>query len=121
MSRGIASAVTVLADSASLADAAATAVANASYVHDDLVVQLPAEHIDPNTDLRGIPVTVGVGDLPASVRNTAIEQARTRAEQLSKEKVITGAIVVVDDLFVISAGLKPFAQEAATQLAQPEI
>ena len=51
--RGIASAVTVLAASASVADAAATAIANACFVKDKNIRQAPAEQIDPNTDLSG--------------------------------------------------------------------
>ena len=55
--RGIASAVTVLAANASVADAAATAIGNACLVEDGGIVQLPAENLDPNTDLAGLLVT----------------------------------------------------------------
>ncbi len=63
LTRGIASAVTVLAANASVADAAATAIANACFVEDDRIIQVPAEKIDPNTDLTGIRVTTEVGPL----------------------------------------------------------
>ena len=55
LTRGVLEAATVVAADASLADAAATAVANASYVEDSAVVQAPAEAIDPRTDIAGLP------------------------------------------------------------------
>lgn len=97
LTRGVASAVTILARKASLADAAATAVANASFVRDENVLQEPAEAIDPNTDIPGIPVTVSVGPLSESKKKMAISGALAKARSLAKRGVILGCIVAVHD------------------------
>ena len=58
--RGIASAVTALADRASTADAAATAIANATYIESPIINRAPASSIDPNSDLGDLLVTTAV-------------------------------------------------------------
>ena len=72
LTRGIATAATVIAETASVADAAATAVANASFVEHPGVIRRPAETVDPQTDIPGIPVTVQVGDLDQKTRAVAV-------------------------------------------------
>ena len=108
LTRGIASAVTVLAANASVADAAATAIGNACFVEDDGIVQLPADSLDPNTDLAGLPVTAKVGELPSDKIFQAIESARQKAERLSQRKIIRGAFIALQNVFAISDGLKPY-------------
>ena len=93
--RGVASAATVVACRAALADAAATAIANASLVADPAVVQRPAEEIDPDTDIAGIPVTVKVGPLSDLKKSMALSQAIEKANELLRRRVIIGAYVVV--------------------------
>ena len=93
---GIASAATVIAKTASLADAAATAVANASFVDYPGVVRQPAETIDPQTDIPGIPVTVQVQDLDPETRMEAISRSLALAEKLAKQGTILGGMVAVD-------------------------
>ncbi|MBW1768491.1 MAG: hypothetical protein JRJ65_15775, partial [Deltaproteobacteria bacterium] len=88
-------AVTVIARSSSLADAAATAVANASFVQDDHVIQCPAEEIDPNTDIAGIPVTTKVLPLSKEKKSIALSGAIKRAEELLQNNIILGAFVAV--------------------------
>lgn len=95
LTRGVASAATVIARSASLADAAATAIANASFVKNDHVVQRPAEEIDPNTDIWGLPVTVKAGPLSEEKKSIALSMAIKRATELSRHDVILGAFVAV--------------------------
>ncbi len=95
LTRGVASAVTVIAGRCSLADAAATAVANASFVEDPHVVQRPAEELDPNTDILGLPVTVKVGPLSEEKRRIAISRAMERVEGLVQKGIIFGALVAV--------------------------
>ncbi len=95
LTRGVASAVTVIARSSSLADAAATAVANASFVQDDHVIQCPAEEIDPNTDIPGIPVTTKVLSLSKEKKSIALSGAIKRAEELLQNNIILGAFVAV--------------------------
>jgi ApbE superfamily uncharacterized protein (UPF0280 family) len=95
LTRGVASAATVIASSASIADAAATAIANASYVEDDHVIQRPAKEIDPNTDIPEFPVTVKVGPLSEEKKTMAISMALERAADLIRKEVILGAFVDV--------------------------
>ena len=93
--RGVASAATVFASRASLADAAATAVANATYIVNPAVRRCRADSIDPNTDLRGVEITSEVGELTLDEIDTAVKQGIERAEQLVKRSVIAGACVAV--------------------------
>lgn len=108
LTRGIASAVTVVAANASVADAAATAIGNACFVKDDGVIQLPAESIDPNTDLAGLSVTAEVGILSTEKVLQAIESARRKAALLAHRKTILGAFIALQNVFAITDGLKPF-------------
>lgn len=95
LTRGVASAATVISESASIADAAATAIANASFVEDEQVIQRAAEEIDPETDIAGCPVTVKVGPLSEKTKAMAVSKAIKRAEQLIKKDIIFGAYVAV--------------------------
>ena len=93
LTRGVLEAATVVAGDASLADAAATAVANASYIADSAVVRKPAEAIDPHTDIAGLDVTVRVDPLAEKSKELAIDQALRRAEDLIENRIILGAFV----------------------------
>jgi ApbE superfamily uncharacterized protein (UPF0280 family) len=106
--RGIASSVTAVADNASIADAAATAIANACFVKDNNIIQMPAELLDPNTDLRGIQVTVKVGALSREHKSLAVNQALKKAEHLSKQCIITGAFIALEDIFAATKGMEEF-------------
>ncbi len=106
--RGIASAVSVLATSASIADAAATAIANACYVTDDNIMRIEAEKIDPHTDLIGMRITNKVGPLsPTSIRK-AIDPAMQKAELLTKKKIIRGAFIALGGIYTVTEGMKPY-------------
>ena len=106
LTKGIASAVTVVAENASLADAAATAVANASFVEDEQVFRRPAVEVDPYTDIPCIPVTIKVGPLSESKKRLAMEQALRRAQELISKKVILGAFVAVQGKAVMTDFMK---------------
>jgi ApbE superfamily uncharacterized protein (UPF0280 family) len=95
LTRGVASAATVIARSASVADAASTAIANASFVKDEGVIQQQAEDIDPETDLAGFPVTVKVASLNKEKRARAVSNAMEKAESLIDRDIIFGAFVAV--------------------------
>jgi ApbE superfamily uncharacterized protein (UPF0280 family) len=95
LTRGVASASTVIAETASMADAAATAIANASFVEDEHVIQRLAEEIDPETDIAGLPVTVKVGPVSEEIKAMAVSKAIERAEQLIEKDIILGAYVAV--------------------------
>lgn len=106
LTRGVASAATVVAETASLADAAATAVANASFVEDHQVIRRPAEKMDPYTDIPGLPVTVKAGPLSETKRSLALGQAIHRAEALISRNVILGAFVAVQGKEAMTDGMK---------------
>ncbi len=110
--RGIASAVTVLADHASVADAAATAVANSCFVEDKGILQIPAEKIDPNSDLAGILITTCAGPLSEEKKRRAIERAREKAESLVQNNAVIGAFIALENQFAVTASLKPYISEA---------
>ena len=103
--RGIASAVTVIAENASIADAAATSIANACIVTDENIHQRPAEQIDPNTDLADKMVTVSIGKLTLAKRKAAQTKALQRAEELVNSGVIVGALICQDILFSMTSSL----------------
>lgn len=95
LTRGIASAATVVARTASLADAAATAVANASFLEDSQVLRRSAEDLDPYTDIPGLDITVKVGPLSEEKKGLAVSRAFQKAEDLVRRQVIFGAFVAV--------------------------
>jgi ApbE superfamily uncharacterized protein (UPF0280 family) len=73
-SLGIADAVTVLADTAAMADAAATIIANAVDLPGHAAIERrPARDLAPDNDLGDIPVTVAVGALTAAEKAQALE------------------------------------------------
>lgn len=95
LTRGIASAATVVAESASLADAAATSVANASFAADAQVTRRHAEEIDPDTDIPGLLVTTQVGALTEKAKTAALRSAMKRASALVQRGVISGVFLAV--------------------------
>jgi len=104
--RGIASAVTVIAENASIADAAATSIANACVVEDLSIVQLPAEQLDPATDLNGVNVTVNVGALSSGKKNQAVKMALAKADALCRQEIIVGALIALEDTFVMTHSVR---------------
>lgn len=94
-SLGIADAVTILARSAAEADAAATIVANAVSVEDAAIIRWPARELDPDSDLRDLPVTVDVGPLSPGAVAAALGNGVTLAEALLKDGLIEGALLAL--------------------------
>jgi len=90
-SLGIADAVTVLAADAAAADAAATVIANAVDAEHPAVRRQPARELDPDSDLGGLPVTSGVGSLPAGVAAAALDRGAAVAEGLLARGLVLGA------------------------------
>jgi len=72
-SLGIADAATVLARTAAEADAAATLVANAVNAEHPEIRRRPAHEVKEDSDLGGLPVTVGVGPLPRHAVEAALD------------------------------------------------
>jgi ApbE superfamily uncharacterized protein (UPF0280 family) len=88
-SLGIADAVTVLADRAAMADAAATIIANAVDLPDHpKILRIPACELAPDNDLRYIPVTQAVGELTAMEISTALDSGEALASNLVAQGLI---------------------------------
>ena len=94
-SLGIADAVTVLARTAALADAAATLIANAVDVDHPGIRREPARALDEDSDLGDRPVTVAVPALEAEAIDVALDAGVKAAHALSNQGVIEGAALTV--------------------------
>ena len=91
-SLGVADAVTVLAASAALADAAATLVANAVDIPGHPAIRrTPASDLDPQSDLGERHVTVAVGPLTADEIDRALASGVAEAELWRKHGLIEAA------------------------------
>ena len=91
-SLGIADAVTVLAKTASQADAAATIIANAvDRPGHPAILRCPANELQPDSDLGARLVTRGVGPLSGEEIDCALAAGVERARQLLAAGLIEGA------------------------------
>src|SRR5436305_1653198 len=91
-SLGIAEAVTVLADRAAAADAAATIIANAvDLPGHPAVMRVAASDLTPDSDLGGLLVTQTVGELTAREIEQALTSGVRTAEMLRRMRLIRGA------------------------------
>lgn len=91
-SLGIADAVTVLADGAATADAAATMIANAVDLPEHpAVFRVRARELAPDNDLGDRLVTQGVGDLTAQETGAALDSGEAFARTLLREGLMRAA------------------------------
>jgi len=91
-SLGIADAVTVLANTASQADAAATIIANAvDLPGHSAITRVPAHSLAPDSDLRDRLVTQAVGDLSVDESATALTAGSRVAQELLDKELIRSA------------------------------
>jgi uncharacterized protein len=91
-SLGIADAVTVLADSAAMADAAATIIANAVDLPGHAnIVRVPARSLAPDSDLGDRLVTQGVGELSFDEIAAALDAGVAVARSLLARGLIRSA------------------------------
>jgi ApbE superfamily uncharacterized protein (UPF0280 family) len=102
-SLGIADAVTVLAATASQADAAATVIANAvDLPGHPAIIRAPANELQPDTDLGARLVTRAIGQLSPSEVAAALDSGAERARQLFDRGLIEGAVLQLSgDMLVI--------------------
>ncbi len=100
--KGIAGAATVLARTARVADACATIIANHCFAEDPGIIRLPAEEIDPNTDIPGHLVTVRLERLKPETKEKAMANALAKAKELVNRGVILGAVIFLDDLVAMT-------------------
>jgi len=92
-SLGIADSVTVLADTAAQADAAATVIANAVDVQDSAIERLPASACKDDADLGDIPVTVHVGALAPAQVQRALAAGLRQAQALQRAGLVWAAVL----------------------------
>jgi len=91
-SRGIADAVTVLAKTASMADAAATIIANAADLPGHPAIsRVPARELAPDSDLGEILVTTAVPSLNSGEIAEALSRGTACAERLRGQGLIHAA------------------------------
>ena len=94
-SLGIADSVTILARDAATADVAATLVANAVDIDSPSIQRRPASELDPDSDLRDLPVTVSVGALTPAEIDTALARGVARALDYRRRGLIEDAAVML--------------------------
>jgi ApbE superfamily uncharacterized protein (UPF0280 family) len=107
VSLGIADAVTVLAGRASIADAAATVIANAvDLPGHPAVTRVPARDIQPGNDLGDRPVTRAVGPLAPNEIAAALGPGVTLAERLAGEgRIVAAALHLAGETRIVGHGL----------------
>jgi len=93
--KGIASAATVLAERASLADAAATVIGNFTNVDDPNITRTLAERIYPDTDIAGEWVTTKVGTLSQKKIEEALNNGLSKANTIYLGGLIHGALIAL--------------------------
>jgi uncharacterized protein len=114
-SLGIADAVTVLAKTASRADAAATIIANAvDLPGHPAIIRCPANALQPDSDLGTRLVTRDVGALGEDEVDAALRAGVSRAQQLLAAGLIEGAALrLLGETAVVGAtGIKAGASPA---------
>src|SRR5262249_59449504 len=88
---GTAEGVTTLACNAAAADAAATLIANAVNLDSPAIGRRPASDLDPDSDLRHLPVTVSVGPLTPAEIATALAAGMRKALDCRQRGLIADA------------------------------
>jgi uncharacterized protein len=113
-SLGIADAVTVLARTASQADAAATIIANAvDLPGHPAIVRCPAQDLQPDSDLGARLVTRDVGELSDVEIEDALEAGADKARQLLAAGLIDGAALRLHGETVVVAPREMLRVETA--------
>jgi uncharacterized protein len=113
-SLGIADAVTVLARTASQADAAATIIANAvDLPGHPAIVRAPARDLQPDSDLGARLVTRDVGALSGAEIEDALEAGADKARQLHAAGLIDGAALRLHGETVVVAARAMLESETA--------
>jgi ApbE superfamily uncharacterized protein (UPF0280 family) len=109
-SLGIADAVTVLASSAAVADAAATLIANAVDLPGHPAIErTPARDLDPQSDLGDLLVTMDVGPLAADEIGLALAAGALEAEHWRCAGVIEAVALRLGEASrLVGGGAKPY-------------
>ncbi len=93
--KGIASAATILSETASFSDAAATVVGNFTNVEDANIARSLAEEIYPDTDLAGEWVTTRAGVLSQEKVEEALNRGLSKAYSICQKGLIHGALIAL--------------------------
>ncbi len=109
--KGIASAATILSESASVADAAATVIGNFTNVEDESIKRSLAEEIYPDTDIAGGWITTGVGELSQKKVEEALSRGLSKADSLCRKKLIDGALIALQGRVVWTDPLTPLLEK----------
>jgi ApbE superfamily uncharacterized protein (UPF0280 family) len=118
-SLGIADAVTVLASTAAQADAAATIIANAvDLPRHPSIVRCPAQDLQPDSDLGGLPVTRDVGLLSDLEISRALHAGAACARRLLAAGLIDRAVLRLQGQTEIVA-IRGSGIRAAVPVAEP--
>ena len=111
-SLGIADAVTVLAGSAAIADAAATLIANDVNVDFPGILKLPASEVKDESDLGMLPVTVDVPPLPVDQISEALKRgAQTAGNFIRTGKIEAAYLSLQKQTLVVENNLKKESNE----------
>lgn len=120
-SLGIADAVTVLADNAAKADAAATMIANAVDLPGHPAIRrVPANSLFPDSDLGERPVTRDVGRLLPGEIAEALDSGRAVAEELRAKGLIGASALFLGGESRICGSMRPDVSRRAQDSIQPE-
>lgn len=96
LTKGIANSVSIFAKQASIADAMASQIANASYVVSPHVQTKRAGEIDPDSDIADQDVVVSVAGLTASEKKQALLQIEAEVKYFKAKGFISFAAAEVD-------------------------
>ena len=111
-SLGIADAVTVLAGSAAIADAAATLIANDVNVDYPGILKRPASEVKDESDLGMLPVTVDVPPLPVDQISEALKRgAQTAGNFIRTGKIEAAYLSLQKQTLVVENNLKKESNE----------
>jgi uncharacterized protein len=94
-SLGIADSVTVIAKTASVADVAATLIANAVNTEAATIERVPADELDADSDLGKLLVTSDVGPLTSTEIAAALDAGVRQAEVYLKRGLIAGCVLML--------------------------
>ena len=112
LSLGIADSVTVLAGSASIADVAATLIANDVNIKYQGIEKRPASEVKDDSDLGRIPVTVHVPPLPEEQTTKALHQGlRTARKFIKSGKIEAAYLSLQQQRLVIGNNLDEISNE----------
>ncbi len=128
-SLGIADTVTVLADRAAMADAAATVIANAVDLPGHPAIQrVPARSLAPDSDLEDRHVTQGVGELSPREIESALDAGVAMIDALLADGLICSAalrlrgetrVAGLEQSVLAVGGVSPCGREGPVRTAVP--